>query len=75
MAFDIVNQAVGLWENLSGETNPSMPHEKKKEFTTQNQLYWNLSQAILSITTRLPIWPITRCDTIAEWNHETLICK
>ena len=46
MAFDIVNQAVGLWENLSGETNPSMPHEKKKEFTTQNQLYWNLRKLV-----------------------------
>ena len=30
MAFGIVNQAVGLWENLSDETNLSMPHEKKK---------------------------------------------
>ena len=75
MAFGIVNQAVGHWENLSDETNLSMPHEKKKEFTTQNQLYWNPSQANLLITTRLPIRPVTRCDTIAEWNHETLICK
>lgn len=75
MAFGIVNQAVRLWENLSGETNLSMPHEKKKEFTTQNQLYWNPSQASLSITTQLPIWPVTRCDTIAESNNETLISK
>lgn len=30
MAFDIANQAVGIWENLSDESNPSIPREKKK---------------------------------------------